>query len=95
MTVHQLSTQQSEPFELFWECYPRKTAKKAARKAWPKALRAAPLERIMAGLNRYIRCKPDYQDWMHPATFLNGERWEDEYEGGFNWDTWKASRENN
>ena len=67
-------------FDEFWQRYPRKEAKKAARKAWTKAVKVAPVYEIMAGLDRYIEKKPAWKDWMHPATFLNGERWSDEYE---------------
>jgi hypothetical protein len=69
-----------DPFDAFWAAYPRKVAKKAARKAFDKALRTTPIDTIMAGLASYIRHKPDYADWMHAASFLNGERWADEYD---------------
>jgi len=67
-------------FEQFWEKYPRKVGKRRARPAFNKAWGRARWFDIMAGLDRYKRHKPDYCDWMHPATFLNGRRWEDEYD---------------
>ncbi len=79
-TVVQLK-QPADDFEsVFWPECPRRVGKKDARKAWLKARRIASLEIIMDGLTAYKRGKPDYADWMHPATFLNGERWTDEYE---------------
>jgi hypothetical protein len=35
----------------------------------------------MAGLAAYRRGKPEYADWKHPASWLNGERWNDQYAG--------------
>ena len=64
----------------FWPAYPRKVGKKNALAAFKKACDRAPLDEILAGLERYKRYKPAYADWMHPATFLNGDRWEDEYD---------------
>lgn len=69
-------------FEAFWAAYPRKTAKGAARKAWPAAeAKAAPGE-ISAGLKRYIATKPSDIAYCYPATWLNGERWLDEERDG-------------
>ena len=70
-------------FALFWQEYPRKAAKAAALKAWQK-LNPSPdlVERILA----HVRDHKRSQDWIkdggqfvpHPATFLNGRRWEDD-----------------
>lgn len=70
-------------FALFWQEYPRKAAKAAALKAWQK-LNPSPelVERILAHVRNHKRS----QDWIkdggqfvpHPATFLNGRRWEDD-----------------
>ena len=70
-------------FALFWQEYPRKAAKAAALKAWQK-LNPSPelVERILAHVREHKRS----QDWIkdggqfvpHPATFLNGRRWEDD-----------------
>ena len=67
-------------FAEFWLAYPRKVSKHKATAAYAKARNVASHEDIMAGLDRYKRNKPDYCDWMHPTTFLNGRRWEDEYD---------------
>ena len=70
-------------FALFWQEYPRKAAKAAALKAWQK-LNPSPelVERIL----EHVRDHKRSQDWIkdggqfvpHPATFLNGRRWEDD-----------------
>ena len=67
-----------DAFNAFWRAYPRKVARVKAEQAFAKVAQEAPA--IMTGLDKYIRHKPDYADWMHPATFLNGRRWEDEYD---------------
>jgi len=73
-----------QQFETFWQLYPRKAGKKAARKAWrdiePNELL---LSTIMGALNNAV------QYWHHqgvaikhiphPSTWLNEERWEDEF----------------
>lgn len=67
-------------FEEFWKIWPNKKAKKAARVAFKKAREIASLETILNGVHEYVEKKEEFRAWMHPATFLNGERWEDEYE---------------
>ena len=70
-------------FERFWELYPRKEGKKAARKAWDR-LKVGPdlMCQIMQSLhkqktsNQWTRDGGQYIP--HPATWLNGERWKDE-----------------
>lgn len=67
-------------FDVFWSTYPRKVAKDAARKAFTKI--AVPIEAILAA----IESAKATEDWLkdggrfipHPATWLNGKRWEDE-----------------
>lgn len=67
--------------EDFWPGWPNKVAKKDARRAWDKAIAAGvDPQVIIEGRDRYKRGKPDWKAWMHPATFINGERYEDEYE---------------
>ena len=67
-------------FPEFYLAYPRKVGRYKASIAYGKARKLASHDEIMAGLERYKANKPDYCDWMHPTTFLNGRRWEDEYE---------------
>ena len=79
-------------FDLFWSAYPKKVAKQDAIKAWNKLNHDDELDKkIMDGLRRW--CFSD--EWSrddgryipHPATWLNGRRWEDEVtprrSGGF------------
>lgn len=72
-------------FDSFWSVYPKKTAKKDARKAWDKLKVDNELYTlIMKNLMKQTKS----QDWSkengkyvpYPATWLNGHRWEDEVE---------------
>jgi len=65
-------------FDQFWSAYPCKKGKVVAEKAFKKV--AGDFCAIMTGLEQYKLHKPDYADWLHPATFLNQRRWEDEYD---------------
>jgi hypothetical protein len=68
-----------ETFARFWAVYPLKKAKGDAWKAWPKAIKAADPDVILAGVARYVaelRATGAYT--AYPATWLNGQRWEDE-----------------
>ena len=63
----------------FWNMYPRKVAKKAAEKAWDKAVKDADPEDILKGLENWLKhAKPDEKFTPHCATWLNQGRWEDE-----------------
>lgn len=68
-----------EQFDAFWAAYPRRVAKGHARKAFDKAIRRTTLDTILAAITDYIRFKPERIDFKHPATWLNGECWEDEW----------------
>lgn len=66
-------------FLRFWDAYPLKAAKPRAAKAWAQAVRKASADVLIAAAERYRddpRRKPDYT--AHPATWLNGERWNDQ-----------------
>ncbi len=66
-------------FEEFWEAYPRKASKGAARTAWTKAISKADASVIIAAAAAY-RDDPNREDGFtaHAATWLNQERWDDE-----------------
>jgi hypothetical protein len=75
----------TDEFEMFWSAYPRKVAKMDALKAWNKIQKLDVIfEKIMDGLTKAIKSV----DWVkdggkfipYPATWLNGERWNDEVE---------------
>jgi len=69
-------------FANFWAAYPRKVSKADARKAFTKAWRKLPPfeeELVLAGgLERAKAAWTDAQFIPHAATWLNGERWQDE-----------------
>lgn len=69
----------SDAFDRFWNLVPRKAAKGAARKAFEKAAKRAPLEEIIDGMARY-RNDPNREAEFtkHPATWLNQDCWEDD-----------------
>jgi len=69
-----------EQFESFWKSYPRRVAKGAARKAWDKAIKKTTLENMLKAITEYVAKKPEKIDFKHPATWLNGECWDDEWE---------------
>jgi hypothetical protein len=68
-------------FNEFWAVYPRKKGKGQARKAFEKALEKTDLQTILDGVHAYIAndVMDDPQFIAHPSTWLNSERWEDEY----------------
>lgn len=70
-------------FPDFWEQYPKKVAKPAAEKAWRKV---KPSKQLLADLMAGLERQKASADWQkdggrfipHPATWLNGRRWDDE-----------------
>lgn len=75
-----------DSFAHFWEQYPKKVAKPQALKAWKKIKsRGHVLAELMAGLEQQKASgdwrKEDGKFIPHPATWLNGRRWEDEITG--------------
>lgn len=63
----------------FWAIWPHKVGKPAAMKALDRVRRnGVSFAALMSGVNRYIQGKPADRSWMNPATFLNGDRWEDQ-----------------
>ncbi len=69
-------------FDEFWQKYPRRIGKLAARKAFIAAIKnhGATLDQLLDGVERYVRHKPGYADWAYPASWLNAGRWADEYD---------------
>lgn len=67
-------------FAGFWSVYPRRVAKKAAEKAWVKAVRSADANTIIAAAARYAdqTKNSDPRFIKHPATWLNGGCWDDD-----------------
>ena len=70
-------------FEVFWKEYPRKTAKKDAEKAWRKIQAHKHLDVIEATRKHALMWRQqgtEKQYIPYPASWLRGERWEDEIE---------------
>lgn len=69
-------------FDEFYARYPRKVGKGSARRAYAKALKVTTHDSIMFGLSQQLSSMEakDKQFIAHPATWLNGERWDDEPE---------------
>lgn len=68
-------------FEDFWLMYPRRVAKKDARNAWNKIPPKFHTQ-ILTALFEWRRIWADRNELEfvpYPATWLNGERWEDEF----------------
>jgi len=70
-------------FARFWKLYPRKVGKANAEKAWSKLKVDADLFERMASALAAWAVSPDWtkdggQFIPHPATWLNGKRWDDE-----------------
>ena len=72
----------SDPFDEFWQHYPRKVGKPAARKAFRQALKRATAADITAGAER-LRNDPNLPDKSeeqyipHASTWLNRDGWDD------------------
>lgn len=68
------------PFDRFWEAYPKKVGKEAARKSFAKV--KAPIDTMLAAVDAQKRSaqwqKDNGQYIPNPATWLNQGRWEDE-----------------
>ncbi|MFA5391762.1 MAG: hypothetical protein WC331_10120 [Candidatus Omnitrophota bacterium] len=77
----------SAGFDRFWEAYPKKIGKGAARKAWVKIRSPGSLIQVMLdAIEKQKRC----EQWVkengkyipNPATWLNRTQWEDEVSDG-------------
>lgn len=67
-----------DPFEGWWQHYPRKVGKDAARRAYAAARKRGASDAVLAaGLSRQ-RWPDDPKFIPHPATWLNGGRWQDD-----------------
>lgn len=72
-------------FDLFWSTFPRKIGKGAAELAWKKL---KPNDTLQAQIIQAVKAQCKSEQWKrdqgqfipHPATWLNGKRWEDEVE---------------
>ena len=65
-----------DPFDDFWESYPRKVQKADARKAWKTALKKVTASEIIDAVKAYPFGE-DKTFIAYPATWLNKESWTD------------------
>jgi len=70
-------------FSEFWEAYPRKVGKGAARRSWKKIkpdpeLQEKILDSVVQHSYSFEWTRENGQYIPHPVTYLNQERWEDE-----------------
>lgn len=71
-------------FAAFWAVYPKKKSKGDAERAWAKIKPSSELaERIVSAVAKATTCpdwsRDDGKFIPHPATWLNGKRWEDDF----------------
>ena len=70
-------------FDLFYNLYPRKQARKDALKAW---LKLKPSTELLNEIIHKLELQKQSHDWQkdggkfipNPSTYINGKRWEDE-----------------
>jgi hypothetical protein len=76
----------NQEFNKFWDCYPHKKSKDAARKAW---LKLDPPKELIKEINQAVLNQIKERElitsvnefcpeWTHGSTWLNGRRWEDD-----------------
>ncbi len=69
-------------FEEFWQAYPKKVGKEAARKSWEKYKSNFSLTSVLLALQWQIESdqwrRNDGQFIPNPATYLNQGRWQDQ-----------------
>jgi hypothetical protein len=94
------SARETGDFDHFWESYPRRVGKDAARKAFERRSGDATLEAILAALEAQKASAQWQRDGgryvPHPATWLNQGRWQDEVDasgGGLSQDEWNKAAE--
>ena len=74
-----------DDFQEFWNVWPKRCAKADARKAWAQTKDIRP---DLTNLLNAVKAACKTEAWMkdggkyipHPATWLRGERWDDELE---------------
>lgn len=77
-------SEKGESFDSFWQVYPRKIGKGAARKVW---LKLRPANGLVERICSQVQAAAQTDQWKrdggkyipHPATWLSQSRWEDDY----------------
>jgi hypothetical protein len=69
-----------DSFKQWWSHVPKKVGKGQARRSFKQALKKTDLSTLTSAMDRYARSVKDADPKFvaHPATWLNGERWDDE-----------------
>jgi len=69
-------------FDAFWQKYPNKKGKGQAYKAFRSAMARADLQELAAGFKKFLtECEGKDKKFIpYAATWLNGDRWLDDYE---------------
>ena len=75
-----ITTKNMSIFDDLWQIYPKKVGKGTAKKAFAKAMTKATADQIEHSLAVFVRAwgNQDKKFMPHLATWLNGERWDDE-----------------
>jgi biotin operon repressor len=75
-----ITTKNMSIFDDLWKIYPKKVGKGTAKKALAKAMTKATADQIQHSLAVFVRAwgNQDKKFMPHLATWLNGERWDDE-----------------
>lgn len=83
-----------QAFEDWYKNYPKKVGKGQARKAFKAALKKTDLDTLKAGVESYRHSVEgrDREFIANPATWLNGERWDDDNntKEDDQWEKWKS-----
>lgn len=67
-----------DEFDMFWNTYPLKVGKAAAKRAWEKAIKIEKVEVILIGAYRYANDPNRHPSFTaHASTWLNAGRWAD------------------
>ena len=68
-------------FDEWWAQYPKKRGKGAAKPAYDRAMRKVDAPTLLSALDQYKRSREVKDGFIvYPATWLNQERWTDEYD---------------
>ena len=79
ITNNQIDKEYIDRFDEFWKHYPRKVSKPNALKAWLKVKPDDELTKtIISAISKQNLSAREEQFIPHPASWLNGKRWEDE-----------------
>jgi len=71
-------------FEDWWKHYPKKIEKKKAKAIWKRKKLDGDVDELIADVTERLQFDKKWIDGFipNPTTYLNGDRWEDEYQKG-------------